>query len=285
MPIFISYSQQDMKFVDRLAMQLVAARHNVWMDRWELSVGDSLTQKIETALTGASAILVIVSKHSIQSDWFKRELSAGLIRELEERKTLVMPCVIDDCKIPLFLKDKLYADFRKDPDAAFQMVNRSLARISNPTQDRIEDLKFHTDWSVTWDKDEDGRRTLNWTFIDHGHEWPYVILTECLVVCDEIASRSFGAALSAGRRDEHIVSVMARVLSGIGKDQINERLSDASAKVVAWKVKSEGLSGSLAVVMTCRRLGVDNGMDTLVHLDAKLRMAHDQMKTKLFKPS
>ena len=46
MPIFISYNRQDSKFVDSLVMNLVAARHNVWMDRWELGVGDSLTQKI-----------------------------------------------------------------------------------------------------------------------------------------------------------------------------------------------------------------------------------------------
>lgn len=51
MPIFISYSRADTPFVDGLARQLVALKHNVWVDRWELKVGDSLTEKIETALT------------------------------------------------------------------------------------------------------------------------------------------------------------------------------------------------------------------------------------------
>ena len=102
------------------------------MDRWELALGDSLTEKIEGALTSADAILVILSKNSVESQWCKRELSAGLMRELEERKVLVMPCVIDDCKAPLFLRDKLHADFRADPDEAFNLVDKSLARISNP---------------------------------------------------------------------------------------------------------------------------------------------------------
>ncbi len=138
MPIFISYSRQDVKFVDRLVKNLVAARHSVWMDRWELAVGDSLTERIQEALTGSNAILVILSKRSVASEWCKRELTAGLIRELEEKKTLVMPCVIDDCEIPLFLRDKLYADFRSDPDEAFRLVDRSLSRISNPLQGRSE---------------------------------------------------------------------------------------------------------------------------------------------------
>jgi hypothetical protein len=45
MPIFISYNHQDSAFVDRLARNLVLRRHNVWMDRWEMNVGDSLIDK------------------------------------------------------------------------------------------------------------------------------------------------------------------------------------------------------------------------------------------------
>lgn len=145
MPVFISYSQKDRFFVDNLAMDLVAAKHNVWLDRWELSIGDSLTLKIQEALTESSAILVILSKNSVESEWCKRELSAGLVRELEEKKTVVMPCVIDDCNIPLFIRDKLYADFRANSEEAFSLVLRSLAKISNPFQGRAETPKFHTD--------------------------------------------------------------------------------------------------------------------------------------------
>lgn len=170
MPIFISYSQRDSVFVDKMAKNLVTAKHHVWVDRWEMALGDSLTRKIEGALTGADAILVILSKNSVESEWCKRELAAGLIRELEERKVLVMPCVIDDCAIPLFLRDKLYADFRREPDKAFDLVDRSLSRISNPYQGRVEQPRFHTDWSLDWRREEDGDMIIRWIFIDHGHE-------------------------------------------------------------------------------------------------------------------
>ena len=86
MPIFLSYSHKDRAFVDMFAVNLVKARHNVWMDRWELNIGDSLTQKIEENLTASSAILIIMSQHSVASDWCKREITAGLVRELEEKR-------------------------------------------------------------------------------------------------------------------------------------------------------------------------------------------------------
>ncbi|MBY7669057.1 toll/interleukin-1 receptor domain-containing protein [Vibrio anguillarum] len=46
MPIFISYSHENKDFVDKLAIQLVQNNVNVWMDRWELSIGDSIIDKV-----------------------------------------------------------------------------------------------------------------------------------------------------------------------------------------------------------------------------------------------
>ena len=82
MPIFISYNHNDKDFVTALARNLVYARHNVWIDQWELNAGDSLLDKIQAAIGESVAILVVLSEHSINSSWCKRELNAGLMREL-----------------------------------------------------------------------------------------------------------------------------------------------------------------------------------------------------------
>ena len=66
-------------------------RHNVWLDRWELNVGDSIVERIQNALTESSAMLVILSKHSVESEWCKKELNAGIVRELDEKKVVVLP--------------------------------------------------------------------------------------------------------------------------------------------------------------------------------------------------
>jgi len=93
MPIFISYSHENKAFVNKLAHQLVVRNVNIWLDRWELSIGDSLLAKIQEAVDGASALLVILSKASVASEWCKNEINAGLLRELEEKKVLLMPVI------------------------------------------------------------------------------------------------------------------------------------------------------------------------------------------------
>ncbi|EON79267.1 hypothetical protein ADIS_0272 [Lunatimonas lonarensis] len=38
------------------------------------------------------------------------------MRELNEKKIVVIPILLDNCKVPLFLQEKVYADFRTDFD-------------------------------------------------------------------------------------------------------------------------------------------------------------------------
>jgi hypothetical protein len=131
MPIFISYSHQERDFVDTLSYHLVKAKAHVWVARWELRVGDSLLNRIESAIQSASALLVILSEASTKSEWCRKELTAGLVRELEERRVVVLPVLLEECTVPLFLRDKLYADFRTDFDAGLRAVLESVARVTN----------------------------------------------------------------------------------------------------------------------------------------------------------
>jgi hypothetical protein len=188
MPVFISYSHKDKGFVDELAANLVLERHNVWLDRWELNIEDSIIDKIQNALTESSAMLVILSKDSVESEWCKKELNAGIIRELDEKKVIVLPCVIDDCQVPLFLREKMRANFKSDPDAAFAQVNDALLKISNRQQGRVESPEAFTDWSFDWKQNNRGRWLLEWTFVDHSATLEYCMLTRCGVFLNDQAN-------------------------------------------------------------------------------------------------
>ena len=138
MSVFISYSSKDANFVDQLATALVANRVHIWLDKWEMQVGDSLLDKIQSALTTSDYLLVVLSKASVESEWCKKELKAGLMRELEEKKTHVIPIIIEDCEVPIFLRDKKYADFRKDFITGLNELLRPLAPLTSERMRRSE---------------------------------------------------------------------------------------------------------------------------------------------------
>ncbi|OHB28534.1 MAG: hypothetical protein A2790_16130 [Phenylobacterium sp. RIFCSPHIGHO2_01_FULL_69_31] len=281
MPVFISYSQADRAFVDTLAANLVMLKHNIWVDRWELKVGDSLTEKIEQALTASSAVMVVISKNSIESGWCRRELNAVLVREIEEKRSIIIPCRIDDCEMPLFLRDKLYADFRTDPDKALRDVNAALLTVSNPFQERFEDPEFITDWSVDW-RTVDHREAIEHTFVDHGQD--YVVVSNCTILCGEAASANFLKHRARGEDEIYIAHVLDAVVENLETSPLKPPpiITDHFKKFVAWRVRSG--DETFDVVFDYRRLGKETGFDTVIHLDNNLKRARQHMREIAYRP-
>lgn len=157
MTVFISYSHLDKEFVDKMAHHLIKSNVPVWMDRWELKTGDSITLKIQEALSCSDYLLIVLSKKSVESEWCKREVNAGLLRQVEEKRAVILPVLIEDCDIPLFIRDILYADFRENFYSGLRSLLDSLsARYSN-NQFRINTKDYETDWGADWWADDENK--------------------------------------------------------------------------------------------------------------------------------
>lgn len=109
--VFLSHSSEDKTFARKLASELESNEIRVWIDEAEIKVGDSLMDKISHAIDEADFIAVVLSSTSVASEWVMAELKMAMTRELADRQVRVLPILKDKCEIPLFLRDKLYADF------------------------------------------------------------------------------------------------------------------------------------------------------------------------------
>ena len=121
--IFISYSHHDRGFVKRLAHNLKAVGLTVWWDEWEIKVGDSIIQKISEGINQSAYLAVVLSPHSVQSNWVQRELGSALMRQLSANRDItVLPLLISACEIPELLLEIKRADFRQDYQAGFEQL-------------------------------------------------------------------------------------------------------------------------------------------------------------------
>jgi hypothetical protein len=109
--IFICHSSKDKSFVEKLARDLIDVGIDVWYDKWEIKVGDSIIDKIETGILKSSYMGIVLSPNSIKSNWVKKELNAGLMKEIKKNKVVVLPIRYKQCILPPLLSDKKYADF------------------------------------------------------------------------------------------------------------------------------------------------------------------------------
>lgn len=114
---FICYSHRDSSFVDRLVEDLERERIKIWIDKWEIRVGDSLLDKISEGIEKNDYLITVLSKASVRSNWVRKELNAALMKELYIKSVVVLPVLLQECKIPLLIADKKYADFRQSYEA------------------------------------------------------------------------------------------------------------------------------------------------------------------------
>ena len=281
MPIFISYSHDNKEFVDKLAMQLVDRNVNVWLDRWELSLGDSIIDKVQDAVDGASALLVILSKASIASQWCKKELSSGFLRELEEKRVVVMPVLLEDCDIPLFARGKLYADFRNNFDDGFRTVVEGISKVTSPFLARAKEPEYHVDWSVDW-KYIDGSFALILNFVEQAQHQPYTCLTNIEILTSPIAGQKFESNKRLFGEVKAILYIMT-IINTYFQNQSDFRpfLVSEKEKVKHVIVSSQESGEEYRLRIGARRLGEDTGRDILVNTTNLIFQSYQHMSDVL----
>jgi len=114
MKVFMSHSNHDKQFVEKLGRDLLNQDIGVWLDKWEINVGDSLIDKISDGLSESDYLVIVLSRNSVLSSWVSKELNYYLMKEIAGKKVKILPIIIDNCDIPVFLLEKIYADFRDD---------------------------------------------------------------------------------------------------------------------------------------------------------------------------
>jgi hypothetical protein len=277
MPVFISYSHTDAEFVDHIATELIRARKPVWVDRYELRAGDSLIGRIQDEITRAGAMLVVLSDASVNSEWCKKELSAGLIRELEEKRVVVIPVLIEDCAVPMFLRDKRYADFRTDFAKGLGEILEAIAGVTNDTQGRIQSNGYDFDWALDWAQ-ADGSLHIQIIVVEHYRSPPVTGLTTISVACNEVAARRYSLFVQEGF-DSFGRGVILEALAEFAADhELFLVLEDQCEKSCAFGIKDDKTGILLEVKVTSRRLGEDTGKDLLVNIGGQLITVRDSAR-------
>ena len=111
--VFISYSSKDGQFVNQLVSDLKNCNNlEIWEYSNEISVGDSIPDKIGQALSTADKYVIVLSPNSVSSQWVDRELNTAINTEISKsKKGFVVPVLYQDCQRPKLIEDKLYANF------------------------------------------------------------------------------------------------------------------------------------------------------------------------------
>jgi hypothetical protein len=282
--IFISYSHADADFVKKLGMNLVRRNVHVWIDNWELNVGDSILNRVQGAIEQSGALLIVLSKASVASSWCNKELNAGLMRELEEKRVLVLPVLIEDCDIPIFLREKKYADFRTKFDDGLKELIEALAKVTSTGQGRIETNDFHTDWAETWFY-EDEVFAVEYTLIQSSPKLSFTLLTQITVRCNEAATHEYREFARYDLGWMGRINITERLAKLGEAHEIKVRLPDQLPNISRYILHDPRQPLDYRITIRCQRLGEDNGKDQLVNVTGFLVELRNYLRNAARRPT
>jgi hypothetical protein len=110
--VFLSYSHLDQSFAGRLRDRLEERGCQVWIDRNELVLGEFIGTSISEAISRAEFVVILVSAHSVASDWCALEWSVAVDVEVERPSAVILPVRLDDAPMPASLRGRVVADAR-----------------------------------------------------------------------------------------------------------------------------------------------------------------------------
>jgi hypothetical protein len=88
---FISYSNTDHDFADRLHADLQNRDVRCWFAPHDVKSGRKLHEQIDEAIRVYDRLLLILSEHSMASEWVKTEIAHARQKELNERRQVLFP--------------------------------------------------------------------------------------------------------------------------------------------------------------------------------------------------
>lgn len=282
MSIFISHSHKDKEFVDKLGVKLAVERIPVFVDRWEMNVGDSITQKIEQAITDSSFLLVVLSKNSVKSDWCKREITSGLVLELEKRRVVVLPVIIEDCEIPLFLKDKFYADCREDFDYGFSQIQTLIAKFGNDVIGRTEyDIETYSDFAINWGiRGEYFELNIDVVEFSANIDKPYTLLTNIVFIGNKSATQRYYKYVDEGKN--WLMKNMIIVLCAEDENvkSMNAYLYDDNPFETVFELIDLKSDINFKGYMTVKKLGISDKKDKIYYVGRIFENLFEDMKNE-----
>src|SRR5262249_51557479 len=88
---FISYSTKDQEFANRLHADLQNKGVRCWFASHNIQAGKKLHEQIDEAIRVYDRLLLILSQHSMESEWVRTEIAHARQKERNQRRKVLFP--------------------------------------------------------------------------------------------------------------------------------------------------------------------------------------------------
>ena len=138
---FISYSNDDKEFAERIYDDMRSNGVQCWFAPEDMKIGDRIRTRLDEVIYAHDKLVLVLSENSIKSDWVEKEVETAFAKERKSKRTVLFPIRIDDTVLSVDVgwpadiqRTRLIGDFRnwEDADAYAASFARLLRDLQVP---------------------------------------------------------------------------------------------------------------------------------------------------------
>lgn len=127
MKIFISSSKHDEQYTDVVSRRLVNDGHEIFNETLNIKPGDNWFRKINEGIKEFDAVIIILSKGSINSKRMLREIESIFFSDISTKATQIVPITTDGSLPPSYLMKYQAIDLSLDINLGLQKLSEMLS--------------------------------------------------------------------------------------------------------------------------------------------------------------
>lgn len=129
---FISYSSIDAYVANQISIALQKSGFNTWLDQKDIVIGQPIVDRLGKGISDESDyVIILISQNSLVSEWCKLELAMAYQKELEQKRIVLLPVLIDESDIPIELRTKKYYLLDTDSDESLDSMVEEISTLVN----------------------------------------------------------------------------------------------------------------------------------------------------------
>lgn len=219
--VFISYNHQDKTKANWLAKYFEKNGISCWIDEIDLKIGTSLINEISIAIEKTEYLVPLLSPNSVSSNWVEKELSIAMTKEINGKKIGVIPALIEDCNIPFYLSDKIYANLTNE-----KTFNNELQKLFSSIDDKLTKLNL-PDFSILY----------------QNKDWQSILMIQSFADREEWGEPSYHCT-NPKRRLNKILKVFGGNKHPVAQNLANQLIDNSISRILDLNPEILGIGGS-----------------------------------------
>jgi small GTP-binding protein len=140
--VFLSHSSKDKEVVRPIAQRLRADGLRVWLDDWEIRLGDNILAKIEEGLERSRVLVLCMSANAFRTNWAQLEAGTFRFRDPLNKERRFIPLRLDDASIKDSLAQFSYLNWLlEDREQAYAKLLEACRPPAKPPEDEAPAMR------------------------------------------------------------------------------------------------------------------------------------------------